>query len=122
MCFGNEMEKKNRIKKAIFIPILIIAGIFIFGTIVMCLWNTLLPEILGIHTITFWQSIGILILSKILFGGFLGGHRHYHGFGRRHGIELTEKWLQMTPEERDKMRDEWKTAWKGKFESKNKSE
>jgi hypothetical protein len=36
----------------------------------MSLWNCLLPEILGVKSITFWQAMGILILSKILFGGF----------------------------------------------------
>eukprot|EP01031_Cornospumella_fuschlensis_P021719 gene21719-26617_t len=39
----------------------------------MMLWNNLLPEILGVRSITFWQAMGIFILSKILFGFGKGG-------------------------------------------------
>ena len=43
---------------------------------------------------------GVLILSKILFGGFRGGpHRHWR-WRRR----MMERWEQMTPEEREKFR------------------
>ena len=66
MCWGKERGKKFWIKKAIFIPIAIAAGIFIFGSVVMLLWNAILPSVIGVSTITFWQAIGILILSKIL--------------------------------------------------------
>lgn len=51
----------------------ILVPILIFLTvtgIVMLLWNGLLPEILGVKTISYWQAMGILVLSKILFGGF----------------------------------------------------
>ncbi len=40
------------------------------GLIVMRLWNWLTPALFGWHVITFWQAVGILILSKILLGGF----------------------------------------------------
>ncbi len=42
------------------------------GLIVMRLWNWLTPGLFGWHVITFWQAVGILILSKILLGGFRG--------------------------------------------------
>jgi Ca2+/H+ antiporter, TMEM165/GDT1 family len=47
-------------------------AIFIFGTVVMWLWNNALAPALHIPTITFWQGLGILVLSKILFGSFHG--------------------------------------------------
>lgn len=47
-----------------------IAGIglvFLFGWIVMLLWNWLMPEIFGLKKLTYWQAWGLLILSCILF-------------------------------------------------------
>jgi len=72
----------------------------VFGFVVMRLWNWLAPALFGWHVIGFWQAIGILVLSKILFGGFRGGPgRHLH-WRRR----MMERWEQMTPEEREKFR------------------
>jgi len=107
MCCGQERGKSFWIKRALFIPLAIAAGIFIFGGVVMLLWNGILPAILGIGTITFWQAIGILVLSKILFGGFGGGHGHprYHGGGHM----WREKWMHLSPEEREKMKAEWRS-------------
>lgn len=122
MCYGHERKRGFWIKRAIFIPIAIAAGIFIFGSLVMLLWNALLPEVLGVHTITFWQALGILVLSKILFGGFRGGHGGHHGHhGYHHAwhgrwMHMTpderkqwhDKWMNMSPEEKEKMKTEWR--------------
>lgn len=107
MCCGEKRGKGYWTKRAIFIPIAIAAGVFIFGWVVMQLWNGLLPEILGVGTVTFWQALGILVLSKILFGSFHGGHRHskYH---HSHAHNWHGKWMHMNPEEREKMKAEWK--------------
>lgn len=107
MCCGQEPGNGSRIKKAVFIPIAIAAGIFIFGAVVMLLWNATLPAILNVGTITFWQALGILVLSKILFGGFGGGHRHPKYHADRH--MWRDKWMQMSPEEREKMKAEWRS-------------
>jgi hypothetical protein len=106
MCYGHERGRNFWIKRAIFIPIAIAAGVFIFGTAVMYLWNAIIPAVLGLGVITFWQAIGILVLSKILFGGFRGGHGH-HNF-HSHGREMREKWMHLTPEEREKMKSDWR--------------
>ncbi|MBB6462112.1 hypothetical protein [Flammeovirga kamogawensis] len=34
----------------------------------MLLWNWLMPVIFGLTTITFWQALGLLVMSKIVFG------------------------------------------------------
>ena len=47
--------------------------IFLVGQLVMSLWNWLLPPLFGLPAITFWQGLGLLILCRILFGGF-GSH------------------------------------------------
>ena len=65
---------------------------------VMELWNWLMPVIFGLHAISFWQALGLLVLSKILFGGFR------HGLAMHWRQRMMERWEQMTPEERDKFR------------------
>ena len=77
----------------------------VFALVVMLLWNWLLPSIFGIAAINFWQALGILILSKILFGGGFGGRRNWghkrNRFGHDgHRSRIREKWLKMSDEER----------------------
>ena len=43
--------------------------IAIFAVIFQWLWNTTMPEVFGLKTLTFWQAIKILIIAGILFGG-----------------------------------------------------
>jgi hypothetical protein len=73
---------------------------FIGGELVKELWNWLTPPLFGWHSITFWQAIGLLALSRILFGG-LG----WRGSGRSHiRRRIAERWQHMTPEERERLR------------------
>jgi len=71
------------------------------GFVVMLLWNWLTPALFGWPLITFWQALGLLVLSKILFGGFRGGGHRGGWYWRR---RMMEKWERMTPEEREKFR------------------
>ena len=103
-CCGKERGKNFWIKRIIFIPLAIVAGVFIFGYGVMFLWNSILSAVLGISTITFWQAIGILVLSKILFGGFKCGHGHH----KCDDHNWNEKWIRLSHEEREKMKAEWR--------------
>jgi len=64
------------------------------------LWNWLMPALFGLHAINFWQALGLLLLSKILFAGFRGGPGGPMHWRRR----MMERWEQMTPEEREKFR------------------
>lgn len=54
-----------------------IAFIILFGFVFMWLWNWLMPAIFGLVTITYWQAVGLIILFKILFGGFGSGKGHH---------------------------------------------
>jgi hypothetical protein len=72
----------------------------IFSFVLMSLWNWLMPALFGWHVINFWQAVGILVLSKILFGGFRGRPGRHVYWRRR----MMERWEQMTPEEREKFR------------------
>src|SRR6476660_7584983 len=79
-------------------------AVLVFGGAVMLLWNNILAHVTNVHTITFLQALGILVLSKILFGGFRGGWG-----GRRYywKQKMMNKWNNMTPEEREKFKQEW---------------
>lgn len=87
-----------------------IFGVLLFGNIVMWLWNALMPVIFHLPVITFPQALGLLVLSKILFSSFRGG-----GPGRWRGGKIREKWMNMTPEEREKFQQEWGHGHEGRF-------
>ena len=71
------MEKSAQyyVYKAFKILMYILLGViivFLVGYIVMSLWNWLMPDIFGLPQIDYWKALGILLLSKIIFG-FGGG-------------------------------------------------
>ncbi|OLB28597.1 MAG: hypothetical protein DMG42_23640 [Acidobacteria bacterium] len=100
-----------------------IAGIILFtfigGELVMHLWNWLLPPLFGWRLITFWQALGLLLLCRILFGGWGGSgggkghmrHRMREGMAERMGERMRERWEKMTPEEREKFRQGLGGCW-----------
>lgn len=99
------MKRSPRARKIILLIILIVPlAIFVFGSIIMLLWNNVLTPVLHVSTITFWQGLGILLLSKILFGGFKGrgGWRNYYW-------KQKMMWNNMTPEQKEKLKEEWRT-------------
>ncbi|MBI2677438.1 MAG: hypothetical protein HYX28_01505 [Candidatus Koribacter versatilis] len=81
--------------------------IFIGGEIVLHLWNWLLPPLFGWRELTFWQALGMLVLCRILFGGF-----GMHGRGRSdYRRRMAERWEAMSPEERERVRQGWRGRW-----------
>ncbi len=88
----------------LFIPLMFVAFVA-FGFLTMHLWNWLMPLLFHIPEISFWQTIGLMILSRLILGGF-GGH-HKGGCGQRNqfGQRMLEKWENMTPEEREKFKE-----------------
>jgi hypothetical protein len=76
----------NRIAKMVGIGIMVAIGfvifVFIGGFVVQALWNWLLPSLFGLPEVTFWQALGLLTLSRILFGSMGRGGR---GFGKHGG-------------------------------------
>jgi hypothetical protein len=77
--------------------LLALVAIAVLGWIVMSLWNWVIPAIfVGGRSIDFLHAIGLLVLSRILFGGFRG-RGGWHGGGRGHW----RRWERMTLEERE---------------------
>lgn len=86
-------------KFLLFIP-LGIAFVILLPYAVMWLWNAVLPAVLGVKAITYWQAAGIFVLSKLLFGHFGGGGKgHRHGPGNR--------WKHMSEEDKLKFKEEF---------------
>lgn len=100
----------------LFIPFGIAAFLSFISFVVMSLWNCLLPGILHVGVITFWQAMGIFILCKILFGfGKGGGPGRWGGGGHWMRHRMEEKFKNMTPEEREKFKEKWQNCGHGRW-------
>jgi hypothetical protein len=92
-------------------------GVFfvvLLGYVTMMLWNWLVPALFAGPVITFWQALGLWVLSKILFGGFggkrWGGGGHYsHSPWKQHYYQ--KKMSGMTPEDRDRFKKKMWEKW-----------
>lgn len=77
--------------------------------VTMLLWNWLVPALFGGPVIKYLEAAGLMILGRLLVGGFhrggCHGHRHWkhhhHGYWKR---RWEEKMANMTPEEREKFK------------------
>jgi hypothetical protein len=90
-----------------FIIMMIVASL-ILGFVVMTLWNALIPDLFGGHPVTFWQAVGLLVLSHLLLRSW-GMGRHGNGWRReRWRRRFEEKLAAMSPEEREKFKEEYR--------------
>ena len=98
-------------KRFLLIPLAIIVFSLLGGLAVMLLWNAILPSLVGVGLLTFPKAIGLLVLCKILFGGF-GGHSKRFGKRQFGNPFWKQKMMNMTEEEKEKFRSEWKERCK----------
>jgi fucose permease len=108
---GNDMTHNKN--KKILIPLCIIAVIFIMSAIVMWLWNAILPDVLHVSTISYWQAMGIFVLCKILFGGYAGKGRKSRFFRSKH--ELNHGIHDLSPDSKMKLQGEWRKRCEARF-------
>ncbi len=103
-------------------PLFILAAGLILGAAVKLLWNAILPSLLGINPISYWQAVGLLALCRILFGNFGGPqgrrNRPWNDYENEEpkadqqenrffgGPPWRNRWMNMSDEERIKLRDE----------------
>lgn len=77
----------------------------VLGGVVMLLWNAVMPALfVGVLRVDYWHALGLLILCRILFGGFRGrggprGHERWQRW---------QRWQAMTPEERAQFREQYR--------------
>ena len=88
-----------RVLKVVKMLVMVAIAVTLFGEAVMRLWNWLMPSLFHLPMITFGQALGLLVLSKLLFGGF-----HRHSGGRGWGRGMNQRWAQMSPEEQERFR------------------
>src|ERR1700722_15019402 len=93
----------HRIARVLKFVLFALLAAAVLGLVVMRLWNWVIPPVFGLHAIRYGQAIALLVLTRILFGGF---RRSFGGFGpsvhwRR---RMMERWVEMTPDEREKFR------------------
>jgi hypothetical protein len=81
------------------------------GYLVMSLWNMLVPVLFSGPVITFWQAVGLFVLTKLLLhsSGFNRHHSYYMNRGRHYHwkARMEEKLASMTPEEKEKFMQKW---------------
>jgi membrane protease YdiL (CAAX protease family) len=76
-------------------PVVGVVAVAVMSGAVMLLWNAVAPALFGdARQIDFLHALGLLVLCRILFGGF-------RGHGGWHGRKRWNKWQSMTPEERE---------------------
>jgi hypothetical protein len=99
--------RRHRVGRILMMVVLAIAALFLFSFATMHLWNWLVPAVFGLRAITFAQAMGLLVLSRMLFGGLRprGGGRR--GWKR----DMEERWARMNPEERERMRAGIRGRW-----------
>ena len=87
----------HRVARVLKVLLFAVLAAAVLGAVVMLLWNWLLPALFGWPSITFWQALALLALSRILFGriGGRGGSGPW-----RH--RLRDRWNRMTPEQRER--------------------
>ena len=68
-------EMVTKVVKVIAVIILGVGLVFLMGYAVQQLWNWLMPDLFGLPTVGYWKAIGILVLSKIIFGFGGGNHK-----------------------------------------------
>ena len=83
--------------------LLVVLIIALLGWIVMRLWNWIIPTlVVHAQVIDYPRAIGLLVLCRILFGGF-------RGHGGCHKARQW-RWQQMTQQERDRLRNDSTSA------------
>jgi hypothetical protein len=64
--------KKRWVKMIMLILLWITIVLAGFGSAVWQLWNMLMPHLFNLPLIGFWQAVGLMALSWLLFGGWRG--------------------------------------------------
>lgn len=101
--------KRNKFTKGVFFLIMATVFVFVLGSVVMWLWNTLLPDLTGVKEITFWQAVGLFILSRILFGGFRwGGSQHKQKWKAKRKAMWREKMAGMDEDKKADLKAKWR--------------
>ena len=110
----------KKVMKGIMYVLFGTAFAILMGFVFMWLWNWLMPDLFGLPLLTFWKSVGLILMAKILFGFGKGHGKHKHckhcggkgehkkSYWREH---YKKKMAGMSPDERAKYQEKMKKCW-----------
>ena len=102
----NQTSPWRKRKPYRFFPLFALGFIFLGGLAVMLLWNAIIPVVIpSINPVSYWQATGLLLLCRILVGGF---HKPAGRSFPGKDMAMRDKMSSMTEEERIKFKEEWK--------------
>lgn len=105
----NKFKSPGGRKRFLVFILLAAVALFALGGIVMLLWNAILPPLLNVSLIGYWQAVGLLLLCKILFSSFgpatVKGGRSFGGPPRH----IRERFMNMSDEEKAALKEKWQT-------------
>ena len=96
----------------------------IFGLMVVWLWGVTLTPLFNIPQPSYWQAVGLIILGKLLFGGFGHPHggpphpsRHTKWQDRFEGRCTNHSPFSAHTKKKDDYREFWETEGRQAFEA-----
>lgn len=96
--------KIRNVAKGVAILAVVVVLLAVVGLIVMGLWNWLVPVLFAGPRIEYPQALGLLVLARLLFGGWRG-RGGWHGHWRQR--MWRERWESLTPEERARLSERY---------------
>jgi hypothetical protein len=107
------MNRTFWLKKAV--KFIFFASLFVVAAVLLTqnLWNWLVPSLFHGPAIDFAQTLGLLVLSRILFGGFGRGGSGWAQKRRQWKQHLESKVAHLSPEEREKFRQQMQNRCAG---------
>lgn len=87
----------------------VLLGVFTYLT--QMLWNWIVPALFAGPVITFWQMLGLLVLTKILLWPLGGGRGQWRNHRRGMGRHWAARWESMSPEDRERLKEKMKEKW-----------
>ncbi|MDR1870868.1 MAG: hypothetical protein LBS60_02895 [Deltaproteobacteria bacterium] len=69
-----------------------LVGLFLLVLAFNLIWNAVVPNVFGFKPINYLEALGLMIIARLLFGGF---GRHFHHLG------LLGRWRGLSHKDRD---------------------
>jgi hypothetical protein len=98
-------DPARRKRRWLFVPIFIVVALTLLSALVMLLWNSIVVPVFALPALQLWQAGGLLLLCRLLFGGF-----RFRPRAGRFGPppQMRDRWLKMNEQQRAHFRSEWR--------------
>ena len=105
------MERKFWLLRGLRFCFFAVLFITVAGFTTQALWNWLMPALFRLPAITLGQTFGLLLLSRILLGGFRGGGRPGGWTRKRREWQqrIAGRMEYLSPEAREKFRQQMRS-------------